>query len=1084
MGSFTLDSIRCKTANENVFSMGKSMAEDNLVTLDGVKSFGRSDTEVKGIIKNEGGENGIETKLLVSDGSISSHQCSSCNTKFTLCVHEAATAFAYYRYLYQNTAMKTSTSKFMKDIMDANVKNGIFDMMRDSYGSASIVPKLNFTDTTFKITFKIRCEDKEFVISDLVEFYNRIKSEEVAGYGKSFMFKHTIWAFDKETRPLLLLLLQAVEEEISIYAENNPNRSKDNFKLRELKLERSYVEDIFKLVSSGTDIIEVEFGDKFKKNYFMVWSNPKLTMHIKETLLGGYRIEPGEEIRAFAGLKHLYVFMGDYLYICDGEYTKNMREILPKMSFEAYKEDNFSVSKRDMPVFYEQMIKNLRRFVEIDDGTYVCEESANSHLEVNFHFDLDEAGNVVCEETFSYGDFSYNPFKGGSVPVGILRDYPGEYKIKSIVDNYFKQPANEEGKLIVSRESEIFRLLDEGLPMFMELGNVYIADNFKNVKVIAAPKAYIGARTSSGMLEIDFNIDNFDKDELKGLLESYRQRKKYYRLKNGEFVRLEENSLAVITELTDSLNLSDKDIDKLFAGELAVPKYRALYLESLIEQGSDIRFERDKNLRQLIRSMKEMADSDYEVPDSLKHTLRKYQRTGYRWLRTLAQNGFGGILADDMGLGKTLQIITFLLACKEKSDETMSKPALIVCPASLVYNWDNEIRRFAPGFSTVVVSGSAQERKELIESAADKEIFITSYDSLRRDMDFYREMEFSYQVIDEAQFIKNPATQNAKSVKEIKADVKFALTGTPIENRLSELWSIFDYLMPGFLYSYAVFRNEIENPIVKDEDRVALIRLQNMIKPFVLRRLKSDVLKDLPEKQEAVVYSKLSGEQLKLYAANVTQFKNEIMGLSAAEFATKRMHVLAQLMRLRQICCDPALCYENYKEASAKLDTCMELVRGAVESGHKILLFSQFTSMLERIAGAFDAEGISYFTLTGDTPKQTRVKLAEEFNNDDTKVFLISLKAGGTGLNLTGADIVIHYDPWWNVAVQNQATDRAHRIGQKNKVNVYKLIVKDSIEEKILKLQESKEMLAESVVSEEVAKLTSLSKEELLKLLD
>ncbi len=1082
---FTLDSIRSKTANENVFSMGKSMAEDNLVTLDGVKSFGRSDTEVKGVIKTESEENGIETKLMISDGSISSIQCSACNTKFTMCVHEAATAFAYYRYLYQNTAMKTSTSKFMKDIMDVYVKNGISDMMQDSYGSASLVPKLNFSDTTFKITFKIKFEDKEYVISDLVEFYHRIRTEETAGYGKTFTFKHTVWAFDKETRPLLLLLLQAVEEEISIYAENNPNRSKDNFKLKELKLERSYVEDIFKLVSNGTDIIEVEFSDKFKKNYFMLWDNPKLKMRIKETLLGGYRLELDEEIRAFAGLKHLYVFMGDYLYICDNEYTKNLKEILPKMSFGAYKEDNFSVSKRDMPVFYGQMIKNLRHYVEVDDGTYVSEDAESSHLEVSFHFDLDDVGNVVCEETFSYGDFTYNPFKGGSVPVGIYRDYPGEYKIKSIVENYFKQPANEDGKLIVRGEAEIFRLLDEGLPMFMELGNVYIADNFKNVKVIAAPKAHIGARTSSGMLEIDINIDNFDKTELRGLLESYRQRKKYYRLKNGEFVRLEENSLAVITELADSLNLSDKEIDKLFAGELAVPKYRALYLESLIEQGSDIRFDRDKNLRQLIRSMKEMADSDYEVPESLKKTLRKYQRTGYRWLRTLAQNGFGGILADDMGLGKTLQIITFLLACKEKADdEAVSKPALIVCPASLVYNWDNEIKRFAPVFSTVVVSGSAQERKELIEGSKDKDIFITSYDSLRRDMDSYREMEFSYQVIDEAQFIKNPATQNAKSVKEIKADVKFALTGTPIENRLSELWSIFDYLMPGFLYSYSIFRDEIENPIVKEEDRLALIRLQNMIKPFVLRRLKSDVLKDLPEKQETVVYSKLGGEQLKLYAANVAQFKDEIMGLSAAEFATKRMHVLAQLMRLRQICCDPALCYENYKDSSAKLDTCMELVRGAVESGHKILLFSQFTSMLDRIAKCFAEEGISYFTLTGDTPKQLRVKMAEEFNNDSTNVFLISLKAGGTGLNLTGADIVIHYDPWWNVAVQNQATDRAHRIGQKNKVNVYKLIAKDSIEEKILKLQESKEMLAESVVSDEVAKLTTLSREELLKLLD
>ncbi len=1081
--SFTLDSIRSKTANENIFSMGKSMAEDNLVTLEGIKSFGRSDTEVKGKLAPEAGGDGIETKLLVSNGTIISHQCSMCNTKYTMCVHGTATALAYYRYLYQNTAMKTSTSQLMKDIMGVYVKNGISDMMKEAYGNISLVPKLNFGDATFKITFKIRYDKKEYVISDLVEFYNRIKAEETAEYGKTLTLKHTIWTFDKESRPLLMLLMQAVEEEISIYSENNPNRSKDNFKLKELKLERSYVEDIFKL--TGDSVIEVEFKDKFKRNFNIIWDNPKLTMSIKETLLGGYRIELNEEIRAFAGIKHLFVCMGDFLYICDEEYSENLKYLLPKMSFDVYREENFSVSKRDMPLFYGQMIRNLLHYVEVDNGTYICDDAYSKQLEVSFRFDLDDNQEVLCEETFSYGEFSFNPLKGGSVPVGIYRDYPGEYKVKSIVENYFKQPANEDGKLAVRGEGEIFRLLDEGIPTFMELGNVYIADSFKNIKVIAAPKAYIGARTSSGMLEIDINIDNFDKEELRNLLESYRQRKKYYRLKSGEFVRLEDNSLAVITELADSLNLNNKEIDRLFAGELSVPKYRALYLESLINQGSDIRYDRDKNLRQLIRSMKEMADSDYDVPESLKKTVRKYQRTGYRWLRTLAQNGFGGILADDMGLGKTLQMITFLLACKEKAvAESEHKPSLIVCPASLVYNWDNEIKRFAPVFTTVVVSGSAAERKELIENSRDKEIIITSYDSLRRDMEYYREMDFAYQVIDEAQFIKNPATQNAKSVKEIKAEVKFALTGTPIENRLSELWSIFDYLMPGFLYSYTMFRDEIENPIVKDNDKVVLGRLQNMIKPFILRRLKADVLKDLPEKQETVVYAKFGGEQQKIYAANVAQFRKELIGLSAAEFATKRMHVLAQLMRLRQICCDPSLCYENYRDTSAKLETCMELVRGATESGHKILLFSQFTSMLEKIAKCFDEEGISYFTLTGDTPKQMRVKMAEEFNNDDTKVFLISLKAGGTGLNLTGADIVIHFDPWWNIAVQNQATDRAHRIGQKNKVNVYKLIAKDSIEEKILKLQESKEMLAESVVSDEVAKLSTLTREELLKLLD
>ena len=467
-----------------------------------------------------------------------------------------------------------------------------------------------------------------------------------------------------------------------------------------------------------------------------------------------------------------------------------------------------------------------------------------------------------------------------------------------------------------------------------------------------------------------------------------------------------------------------------------------------------------------------------------------------------------------MGLGKTLQVICYLLSEyqereiqekskkepvekeqdienegrqreKKSSDNRLRRNALIVAPASLVYNWNSELERFAPRLAVRMIVGTAAQRRTLLEAADEGEILITSYDLLRRDIDFYKKYRFRCQIIDEAQYIKNHSTQAAKAVKKIQADTRFALTGTPVENRLSELWSIFDYLMPGFLYSYSRFRGELEVQIVQHESEEASERLRKMIRPFVLRRLKKDVLRDLPEKLEENMYTRLEGEQQKLYDAHVKRMKLLLDKQSEEEFNTSKIVILSELTKLRQICCDPALLFEEYKGESAKLEMCVDLIRNAVENGHKILVFSQFTTMLIRLADRLENEETAYYMLTGSTGKEKRAKLVEEFNKEDnpTAVFLISLKAGGTGLNLTAADIVIHYDPWWNLAVQNQATDRAHRIGQKNVVNVYKLIAKDPIEENIVKLQEKKHALADQILSGEDMGSGSFSREEILELL-
>ena len=401
-----------------------------------------------------------------------------------------------------------------------------------------------------------------------------------------------------------------------------------------------------------------------------------------------------------------------------------------------------------------------------------------------------------------------------------------------------------------------------------------------------------------------------------------------------------------------------------------------------------------------------------------------------------------------------------------------------------MFNWGEEFARFAPELKVTLVTGGQDARKELLEEWKDSDVLVTSYDLLRRDIALYEEKEFRYQVIDEAQYIKNHATAASKAVKVIKSRTRYALTGTPIENRLSELWSIFDYLMPGFLYGYDVFRREIESPVVKHQDEEAMERLKKMVSPFILRRVKEDVLKDLPEKLEETRYVRFESGQQKLYDAQVLKLRESIESGGQEEFNKNRFRILAEITKLRQICCDPALCFENYDKGAAKAEACIDLVRSAIEGGHRILLFSQFTSMLDILKRELDSAEISYYVITGSTPKQERLELVKKFNKGDTPLFLISLKAGGVGLNLTGADVVIHYDPWWNVAAQNQATDRAHRIGQTKKVTVYKLIAKNTIEEKIQKLQETKKNLADQVIGGETGQLGGMSREDLLELLE
>lgn len=578
--------------------------------------------------------------------------------------------------------------------------------------------------------------------------------------------------------------------------------------------------------------------------------------------------------------------------------------------------------------------------------------------------------------------------------------------------------------------------------------------------------------------------NQFNKEELAEIFSSYDRKKKYHRLKNGAFITFNEEQKQVMSAISDVMkNYADKKNQDI----IKMPLFRALYLDELLAEKESVELKKNREYRKLIGKMRSYENGDYEVPQSLEKVLREYQRDGFYWIKTLKENGFGGILADDMGLGKTLQILAFLLSEKEQGKVGDEIRTLIVAPASLVYNWKKEVERFTPQLSVCVMAGTAHERKELIKNqTSNVDVWITSYDLLKRDIELYQDIVFANEIIDEAQYIKNQTTHAAKSVRLVNSSFRMALTGTPMENRLSELWSIFDYLMPGFLYGYTRFRSEIETLIVSDKDEDAMTRLRAMIHPFILRRLKKDVLKELPEKQEEIVTVALSGEQKKLYQAHSQRLKMFLEDQNDEDFAQNKLQILAELTKLRQLCCGPELLLENYKGENAKLETCIELITQAIAGGHKILLFSQFTSMLDLIGEELKKAKIDYYRIDGSVKKEARMEMVEQFQNpqNQVSVFCISLKAGGTGLNMTAADIVIHYDPWWNKAAQNQATDRAHRIGQKHAINVYQLIAEETIEQKICELQQVKEDLAEEVLSGEGISSTQFNKDEIMNLLE
>lgn len=489
-----------------------------------------------------------------------------------------------------------------------------------------------------------------------------------------------------------------------------------------------------------------------------------------------------------------------------------------------------------------------------------------------------------------------------------------------------------------------------------------------------------------------------------------------------------------------------------------------------------LRVRKDEIVEKLKSEIKSLGnDSSLEIPKDVEKVIREYQKVGYYWLHFLYKHGFGGILADDMGLGKTLQALTFI---KKISETSKTYPSLVICPTSLTHNWAREIEKFFPSLKYTVVSGKPKDREELLNNFSDYDVIITSYALLRNDIDLYLSKNFEVVVVDEAQYIKNKEAKITRYVKLLKSQIKVALTGTPIENSVSDLWSIFDFIMPGVLGNYQSFIERYSKPENHSE-------LAKRISYFILRRKKEDVLKELPKKIEQNIFVPLSPEQSEIYENVAREVRLSILKqVGEVGFEKSKIHILSGLTKLRQICNHPYLVSEEYKDVkSSKMELLMDLLDDAIQGGHKVLVFSQFVEMLKIIREELRKLGIKYSYLDGST--KNRQAVIDEFNqNDDIKVFLISLKAGGFGLNLTSADIVILYDPWWNPMIEKQAMDRAHRIGQTKTVNVYKLLTENTIEEKILALQENKKLIFSNIVETSSSTLSSMTWDEVKLLLE
>lgn len=1054
------------------------------------------------------GREDYETYIEIKQGEIYSIQCDCADyfNTFGVCKHTLATALEFlengHNYIedQRNSHMNISKSSnkynrfsyIVKTLYNEELEEIDSDLDEElkNKGTLKVEPKLIYDKYTKEMKVEFRIGNKRmYKLKSLSEFYTRMIDNEYYKYGDKLEFIHRKEMFDEGSQGILEFLMKYAEIIAFTNSSANSNYRYYGKALSEgsIIISNTAIDELFDKLENRKVPIDIDFN---KQVIQFVDENPQIEFHLEKNKKNEYKIVADFDIYKIMILKgrmFKYVLLEDKLYRCTKEFENTNLKLL-KLFKENYS-NQILLGKDDLGELFSVVIPRVKDAIKIDKKIQEeVTEYKPEKLGVKLFLDFDENEYVIANIKLCYGENEFNPLnEEEEKSFGFSRNVIEETKTMNIFRKTGFMYDAKNYRLILPEEEKIYDFLTNDINYYMKKFEVLATENFKS-KEISRPKiGSLGVRVENNLLSIDLKDLNIDFSELEEIMNKYKLKKKYHRLKDGRFLDLQDSK--EIDFLDKLISGTDTNYKELENGSIRLPVNRTLYLNQLLKDIKGTEIVKNKEYRNIINGLdKELIDDEERIPKIIEDRLRPYQKTGYKWLKTLDKYKFGGILADDMGLGKTIQIISLLLDYKEKAENENEerKSNIVVSPSSLALNWKNEIKKFAPDLKIKVIRGTAEERKLIIEKIDDFDLVITSYDLLKRDIDIYKEKNYNFKFIiaDEAQYLKNNNTKNAKAIKMLNAETRFALTGTPIENSLAELWSIFDFVMPGYLFSYKEFKSNYEMQIVKNEDESTMKKLKMLIEPFVLRRTKKEVLTELPEKTITVLNNEMEEEQRKIYLSYLVQAKQELQNeININGYEKSQIKILAALTRLRQICCHPSLFIDDYSGNSSKLEQCMEIIEDAVTAGHKILLFSTYTSMFEIIEKQLKNKDIKYFKLTGSTKVDERIELVDEFNrNQEIGVFLISLKAGGTGLNLIGADMVIHYDPWWNLSAENQATDRAYRIGQKNNVQVYKLITKASIEEKIYELQQKKAELTDNMLNTQTTFINKLSKEDIMNL--
>ena len=1042
------------SANEDVYVRGENYYRDGKLVSFHAKRQNDS-TVIKAAVK--GNYRNYDVSLQFdATGELGHYNCSCASQSIWHggCKHVVAVLFALSdgRTPSDGTGLsgaKSQDQETFTDVLEKLILQEIdnnLDISIKSENKAKLKPRFHCRGNgDAYLTFYVGYS-RMYTIKSLTKFLRAVKLGSTVRYGNGLEFNHDFSSFTISGRRWLNFLKQeeaVYDEMVKRISRHFPHAGKEDS--RELPLSRRNMDTFYDMCGHSAIDWDADFFSTAEEPGLLRLSTgtPEIELKIvngsDELSLCG---PEGLRHQLIKGQRYNYFLINHCLHRMAKAEAKLLSHILDTLAKGPIILTGYARKR-----FISAVMPKLNTMGLIKDD--LCPP-----LLAKMYFDT-EGNDIIGRIVFAYDkenkDEQYDAFdrRENDGP----RDIAGEYSVKRLLEGIGFAADAENRVFRLSGSDHIFSFVGDspaGIEKLQnyEKGEVFVTDNLRK-KTVKANGGSLNIRLRGRLLDINLQNTDFSLAELAEALESYRSKKKYHRLKDGRILSLTDSTTAAMAESLSVMDIDQKDVQK---GSITLPFYRAPYLEGVIEAQSPS----FKKLMKCFRTPKA-----FSIPVSLEGIMRPYQKTGYGWLKSLISCGFGGILADDMGLGKTLQVLAVLL-----ESDLSKQPALVVAPTSLIYNWAAEIKKFAPGLSYAVVAGSPDKRLDILMTREVK-VFITTYDAMKRDAEIYQQNHYKFLIADEAQNIKNPATKNARVIKSIQADHRLALTGTPIENTLTELWSLFDFVMPGYLYNANKFSKLYEIPITKDDNRERASRLKEQIAPFILRRLKTNVLSELPPKTETTLIAEMLPEQQRIYMAHLLKAKGELKQLlSAGSLKGGRLQILAQLTRLRQICCHPSLCIENYRGGSGKLDLALETLEIAIESGHRCLLFSQFTGMLGILQKALTKSGISYFYLDGTTPASERLDRVDRFNAGERDVFLISLKAGGTGLNLTGADIVIHYDPWWNPSVMDQASDRAYRLGQNKAVQVFNLVAMQTLEERIMELQAKKRNLINAVLSE------------------